>query len=318
MRLSEATDFAKIETVQTGQGCPEDCLYCGSYPGFDFENRQVRELTGEQLRGNLDRRVEETRLCLSDLFADYLTADVNTEPLRGDIFPFFAKLVHELSDGKSKVVCISHGLRAGNMKMKRRLQEIVELMKRGIVPLFVLTVDSARDKGQMTNEETTESYLETFRCLRPLLVCPDVRVTASIQGNDNPESRLSRVRALNMFEKVVKRLQLTPEEGGRLHLDLGRQYVNAGRAKKLLPGVGLDSQASIVPDTGFVGGLRQNHIVRGMVDLAGRILIQPNQVGASYNTAVDPRQWEEVDNGGEELIVQGVDRVAEEIRGAIG
>ena len=197
MKLGDCHNTLKIDMVRTATGCPEACLHCGAYTSFDnTHDFRMKELEREKLRENLSQVVQGTRLKISDLLAEYITTDVNVEPLRGDAFCNLAEIVYELTEGQSKVVCISHGLRYSSDSMKDRMQNVVNLMLQGKVPLFVLTVDTARNKARISDKANVKGYAKTLEYLKPVLdmiarkketndpSIPDVRVTISIQGEN--------------------------------------------------------------------------------------------------------------------------------------
>jgi len=42
MKLSEIKNQFKIDMVETTRGCPEACLHCGAYQGFDINQLTVQ------------------------------------------------------------------------------------------------------------------------------------------------------------------------------------------------------------------------------------------------------------------------------------
>src|SRR3989338_4687970 len=125
-RLGQYRDGSvQIMTVRLGEGCREACAQCGAYPKIlssgDLVPRDVTRdrieacLKGEFVIGRSSNGKEapegevppeeasgETRKRLADLLANYVTTDVNQEPLDSDIFLDFADLVKSLTGGKSR------------------------------------------------------------------------------------------------------------------------------------------------------------------------------------------------------------------------
>lgn len=152
-----------IDMVQLGERCAGDCLSCGAFENVNSEDRRVRTISLQQLEANLSQEIvserDGTRVRLVELLRRYVTAGVDMEPLDTGIFNEAADLIFRLSNGRSKLVAISHGLTCSE-KMPRgkfqyeiptsqlkRLQVLCRLMLDDVVPLFVLSMDSARRKG---------------------------------------------------------------------------------------------------------------------------------------------------------------------------
>lgn len=324
MRLSELTEGTlKIETVRIAQGCPEACSHCGAYEdGFEKDDLKVSEATPEQISaallkevllkgGAVDEGREAVRLRIADLLANLVTTDVNSEPLRGDGFLTFAKLVKELTDRKSRVVCISHGLRAEangkvNKHMECRLKQIVAQMDEQ--DSFVLSLDLARSRGKLGHEVNVSSYVETLERMKPALL-KGSRITVSVQGVDestlpdgNPNP-LSREASFNVWTEVKRELTRRgwlSAEIMKIVVDDTRAMVRAGRAKNL-PGVNPAGECAVIPDQGLVlHTLDKGHGIRGRLDcFTGEISGQANNPRSSYNDTVDRARWEKIDvNGG--------------------
>lgn len=172
-----------IDMVELGHGCVGDCLSCGAFEGIDSEDRKVVPISIKQLEANITREIQDqrtgTRFRLVDLFRRYVTAGVNMEPLASGIFNQAAALINSFSGGKSKLVAISHGLSCVERIVKKggspattytvplfqleNLRELNELMLRDVVPLFVLSMDSARKRG--TPSQTATEYQDQIRAL---------------------------------------------------------------------------------------------------------------------------------------------------------
>ncbi len=157
-----------IDMVELGSGCAGDCVACGAFrEEYTVEERKVCPITPEQLEENISQEIVDgrtgTRYRLVDLFRRYMTTGVDMEPLESDIFNEAAELIYELSDRKSRMVAISHGLRCNEVLDEEgkvidwvpksdqltRLERLVQLMLEDKIPLFVLSMDSAREKGLM-------------------------------------------------------------------------------------------------------------------------------------------------------------------------
>ncbi|OGH95138.1 MAG: hypothetical protein A2538_03440 [Candidatus Magasanikbacteria bacterium RIFOXYD2_FULL_41_14] len=292
MNLAEIKNSLKIDMVETTRGCPEACLHCGAYEDFDRSQLTVQSADPLALKKYLIRQDKTTGVKLIDLFNKYVTTHVNTEPLRAANFADFAKMVFELSNGKSQVIAISHGLWVKHADMRKKLEQITELMRVGIVPLFVLTVDSARSRGNIPPHINKDSYLETLQVLRTAL--PYGRITASVQGNSDSQSKLWIEKTKKMFNEVLELLKLTPEESGQLLID-SRSYTNTGRSKKFLD-LKNSEDCDVIPDSEFVKDkLPTTHAWRGMIRFDGRLIVQKNRPGKTYGDSATTSLWQEVE-----------------------
>ncbi len=244
-----------------------------------------------------------TPLRIADILNRLVTTDINMEPLRGDGFVDLAELVCELSDGESRVACLTHGLRANRGKvpedMVERMQRVVDLMQthvhgKPVIPLFVLTIDQARSRGRISDSQNFKSYLDTLDMLRPVLEQGDdmrPRVTISVQGYNNEEHRLFIGEAENLYQAL--RRALVEERGwpqellGRLKRARARDYVRAGRAE-LLPGLDNSGRAPVIPDSiaaeRMVDGLPQ---WVGFMDALGRVQRRDRDTNRMYNKLVE-------------------------------
>ena len=152
-----------VDMVEIGNGCKGDCLGCGAFEG---ECSRVTHLTREQIERNLTQEVVDvqtkTRYRIADLLRRFVTTGVDTEPLDSESFIHAAELIPELTNNRSRMVCISHGLAARkehgeggaprwttNSVATERLRKIVQMMVDDKVPLFVLSLDPARSRGVM-------------------------------------------------------------------------------------------------------------------------------------------------------------------------
>lgn len=306
----------KIEAVRLAKGCPEACAHCGAYEGdFDYQDLKVVESSRANVEACLTREVDvkstqgSVRRRLVDLFNNYVTTDVNTEPLRGDAFLHFAQMVKSLSGGASRVVCVSHGLRtdengSSNNKnhrlMRNRLNSVVDQMDDKDV--FVLSMDFARGKGKIKTEVNLLSYVATLDALLPA-IRKGSRVTVSLQGDDNPnlpdgsDNPLFRGRVYALFTEVKAKLKQkgwSDADIMKVHVDADRAMVVSGRATSI-PGLDPANECPVIPDADFVEkALAKDHTLRGLLDcFTGEVFSQANNPGKSYNTTVGGK-WEKL------------------------
>jgi len=320
----------KVYTVRLGEGCREGCVQCGAYPEEpargDYLIKEVtrariwecltREFVFEPVRTDnpkfsrsqevLSEKSEEVRNKIADLLANYVTTDVNQEPLNGDVFIHFAELVKQLTGGNSRAVCISHGLRVKKVekdgdkvevttdeKATGRLGAMANMMDDKDV--FVLSLDVSRSKGRINDELSLWSYAETLNRLLPALR-KGARITVFIQGNDNRDSRQHRVGAENLYGRVKKLLidhyRWKQADIMELHMDTGRAWVRQGRAANL-PGVDPDGESPVIPDSSFVEHtLDKEPPNMGFLDaVSGKVFVHPHNPRRSYNDVVRLSRW---------------------------
>lgn len=249
-----------IDMVRLGTGCYADCLSCGAYEGMDVAGKRIQTITPDQLKGNLLQEVDDHRLGvrtrLVDLFASVVTSGVDMEPLDSDIFNEAAKLICDLSGGKSKMVAISHGVgmyentRGGEGKygiykgQLERLRQLNDLLMADVVPLFVLSMDSARAGGLLG--QTAKKYHEKicemekrdsdFMKIIGVLATQDQmddRVPKFGENEAQWNSRLAKIR--NQQVKVVRDKVLRKEALDEQE-ELIRKYLEArdGRRKAVI------------------------------------------------------------------------------------
>lgn len=296
-------------TVRLGEGCKEACVQCGAYPkglqpgdllpkGVTRERIRncllgefvIRESVGSQVSDSPDTVQGEVKRRMADILANFVTTDVNQEPLDSDTFLDFADLVKELTGGKSRAVCISHGLRVSadgepaSEDAVRRLDALAAKMDDGDV--FVLSLDLARSQGAISHDVNLHSYAETLNRLKPALE-KGSRITVSIQGVDNTESPFHRVRATNLYDQVRECLRLqygwNDSELTSLFMDTGRSWVSKGRAENLL-GLEAGGACPVIPDAGLVVNNLNKPTNAAFVDaVSGRVFVVPNNEGRSYN-----------------------------------
>jgi hypothetical protein len=438
-KSGNACEIDVVQTARPGGICKQNCIHCGASGEHD-RGPQI-QLSREELEENLSREVSSNRAgvrnrILANYLAPYATTDVDVEPTDGDAFIDAAELVHGLSDGRSRMLCISHGLRSyikpkersqghligqalslfdggdvyarytndswvacllwvdgleidqevkdrvfqafvnqvyksidsdkdieekneevcelvlglpfsekfdeivtklwsyandethflssNNLMMGRlemvdelkgkgvleevcpsadgkdcsakRLDKIVELMQKGVVPGFILTVDFARAAGRITLENNMASYVKTLNCLKPTL-SRDARafVAISIQGlqgedvsDDHP---YSATRAHVFFQEALRRSALTGEEQSRLKYDTGRQYAKVGRSAEdplLEKFLTEDDACEVIPYQQFVDEVvaPNRPLLRGRVRADGAADYQHVQRGRTYNATV--------------------------------
>ncbi len=308
-----------VNTVRLGDGCRQNCIHCGSYDQgsgkWDLianavtSERMERILNQEFLvksspdeeeasskEGNEKTETEAETKEISgyvkkrmiDLFANYVTTDINQEPLDSDAFLQFSKLVKKLSGGESRVVCVSHGVTKKGEKSSseqvRRLREIVDFMEE--YDVFVLSLDFSRMGGKIDYKTNLDSYATTINELRPAIES-GVHVTVSIQGNDEKDSPYNRTRALNFYDKVKRRLEQEfgwdPRLFHHIVVETERAWVNKGRAK-LLPGVDPDGQCPVIPDERFVYNHLKSATMGGYLDMiTGGLYMHPYNAHRTYN-----------------------------------
>ncbi len=273
---SQIEDYFKIDMVESARGCTENCIGCGYY---DCYGGSIETLDRKQIETNITQVIGYTGIYLIELFNNYITTQVNTEPLRSDAFIDLAELVFEFSNEQSRVVAISHGVRYGNLEMIERLEKVVNLMEQNKVPLFVLSFDLARSAGKY--KKNFEAYLQTIEILKRAL--NKARITVSIQGNDDKESSVYIGKARQLFKKVIL-------ETGLNESDLNvneRVWIPKGRAKKL--NISNPEVCHVIPDPEFVEKyLNQKHQWHGFIDFDGTILSTDR---FDYESCLNTKDW---------------------------
>jgi hypothetical protein len=262
-----------------------------------------------------ERYVVATRARLADFANNFVTTDVNTEPLVSDSFADMAELLDSLTEGASKAVCISHGVRVSRSgdtvgPMERRMKEIVRLMlteKNGVpvIPIFVLSIDLARQNGEIPEDINMASYIRTLEMLRPVLERGKARVTVSVQGLDDNDHTLSKKKAVQMYQKI--RTALANPKGddpgwsadlvSRITMDEGRNYVHAGRAASF-PGAHDRPFAPVIPDA-HVNREMVDHLpsYTGFVDALGRVFRRSRDWKIGYKKLIEKEHWRRVETG---------------------
>lgn len=451
-----------VQTVRPGGHCKENCLHCGAFE-VDSVGGQ-KELSRAELNENLterirplkrDNRPDESRQMeiLGDdealrvrresrgkmracYLAPYVTTDVDTEPMNGDAFLHAADLINSLTEGRSKLLCISHGVRSAmivngsylghvrqifslfgyhngkryseeewrgcllklnewgvaddvkesvyaafvnnmimlgkcgaeeeqssliasgilekiknsnfmpeidsilkpyldaeeledssvlminqiaitdaltkNGMMKEvcteadresagRLYDVVEMIQKGIVPGFILTIDFARELGRMPLENNMASYVKTLKILRPIMNddCPGFFAVSiqGLQGDDVPsDNPYTAERAMLFFQQVMLKAGLTREERRNIDYDKGRGYMKVGRAAEdslLSKYLDKGDACEVIPCQQFVTKViaPDRKIARGILCADGSAKWQYVEDGATYNTTIEG-SWE--------------------------
>ena len=320
LKLGEYESGAvQVYTVRLGDGCREACIQCGAYDTngdrADFIAKGVTRERIEVVLGRefvyapagvdktevVDAEIGDNRKRVADILANYVTTDVNQEPLNDNGFLNFAELVKEMSEGRSRAVCISHGLRVKKQMIDdgmviepcdeeaaERLDKIAAMMDDK--DLFVLSLDLARSGGKIKKDLSLWSYAETLNRLLPALR-NGARITVSIQGNEERESRQYRVVAENLYGQIKSALMAAygwnNQDVLNLHMDTGRAWVGQGRAAAL-PGIGPDGVCPVIPDTEFVSHTLSSRATNmAFVDaVSGKVFVRPNNPKRSYNDVV--------------------------------
>lgn len=177
-------DNTWVDMVENAWGCGENCAACGAYDGS--ERMRMGELPPDKIREHLRRRIVGAGINVVELLRHFVTTGIDVEPLCVDNFCDWARIIKEESGGKSRGVCISHGLRFAKKAdgewvcpsvMEERLGNIVKLMmddpKSPTVPLFVLSCDLQRQLALMGVPADLKSEYKTvvdsFRALQKRL-----------------------------------------------------------------------------------------------------------------------------------------------------
>ena len=311
-------DALAITQVRIGDGCSVNCVQCGAYskegcvddllPRF-ITRKRIEELLKMEIaldgRGSVEKAEkgsspEEiqggTKETLVRFFANRVTTDVNQEPLEGDSFLHFAELVKKLSGGDSRAVCVSHGLLLGRrdeVDQRKRLEEIVRFLDEQ--DAFILTLDLSRLSGKINEGRNIDSYVETLHALKPALE-RGTRITVSVQGDNDSESRYYRGKAMDTYVAVRKRLRGQYQWDEREDLDLlktdsGREWVCRGRGR-LLPGVNPNGECPVIPDNPLVKHTLTKTPLMGFLDMiSGRIFVHPRERDRTYNDVSRLSRW---------------------------
>lgn len=201
-----------------------------------------------------------------------------------------------VEEGMLNETCSDHGKQSAE-----RTEKIVEMMREGAIPGFILTVDFARSHGKINLENNMASYVKTLKLLKPALSedC-SAFVAVSIQGlqgddvpSDNP---YTAERAHIFFQQVLERAGLTREERKNLQFDIGRQYAEVGGAAEdplLSDFLSSEGKCEVIPHQQFVDKVvaPQRKLSRARLRADGAIERQFVEDGATYNTTVEG-PWE--------------------------
>lgn len=299
----------RVEMFTLGVGCPENCADCGAFSSTkDLGDLRTREVSRRRIDQCIMAVIKATR---NNVFPPYVTTNVQQEPLAGDAFFHFMRRIKRLTDGKTRAICISHGLRtAGDGRIidkeaEDRLLDIVAFMDER--DIFILSFDAMRSGGKIDEAVNIASYVETLDRLRPV-VKKGARVTISIQGiggvlSSDPLSRRHSYDALAVvMGKLGKEKGWSFEEIGRFNKDNGRRVVKVGRAAEKFPWLDDSSEATVIPDAEVVKGLSDgghlSHSLRGNMDcVTGQLRVKVNNPTKTYRDTVTGL-WEEMSLGG--------------------
>jgi hypothetical protein len=326
-QLSFTPEDTPIEVISTARGCPEACSSCGFYLDRNVLRKQAVEIYEDEdqdapatldkieswvkkaLRSQMETRPVPTPLLHSFLqrahdlglkFSDIVTTDVNVEPLRVDSTAELARGIYDVSQGESQLAVITHGLKLrknGEVpgRMARRMQEVVDAAREGIIPLIVVTLDFARSQGALSNEYTLACYQSTFEALAAAR--DHCRITVSVQGESQslcghtlyPTPPLHISRSNWAYHEIIQTPGL--EWVAEITRDT-RVYVPLGRASQL-DGLEDDSTCDVIPDPAFVQA-RDLHRWpnRAKIGPYGDIYAQQRRPGATYNDTVNPQAWD--------------------------
>ncbi len=297
--LAEHQDDSLIDMQQTTEGCKENCLHCGYFSVYPQKQKEKVMLDEKTIIEYLTRKIEGTEKYLYDFLHPSLTTHVNAEPLRQEIFLKHAEIIYCLTDAKSKLLCISHGVREKIMEMYLYLENIALLLEQNIVPLFVLSVDKCRNKGKISEKKNIESYYQTLLTLKPLIKeesrlkenYKKGRVRVSIQGDPDSKSPLYIGNSEQIFKQVSERLGLNNEEIETL-LGEKRHYSRVGslNGKDLL--VTENEDCPVIPYRDFVvNELFKENKYRLLLDLKGDLYYQRNNWESTYGDSCKKGNW---------------------------
>ncbi len=278
----------------------------------------VVSLTREEIAENLDKPVVGTKMKIFEALSPVITQDGNMDPLLDETFIYLAEEVYARRPGPideeeaqrlgvevgSRAIWLSHGIDVDeelvpDPEQVRRAKKLVRLMHKGVCPGGVLTVDMQQYCGKSSEPQYYAGYLETLKILRPVLTRKSARITISIQGHDNREledgspNPMYRGHAENMLQRILDELELTFDEREALSWNKGRPVVGAGRGRVFARP---EDECPLIPDEHVVRNYLRHRLYRAGVAMDGRVYRQINDVGATYNSTVDPFGWEELDN----------------------
>lgn len=257
----EIKDDFKLDMIETGYGCVENCVSCGFYSELC---RTIEVLDRMIIHNNITQIIQETSKRIIDYCNTIITTNVNVEPLGSDAFVHLAEMVNELTGKVSSVAFISHGVRVGVKVMLERLQKIVELAKQKIIKIIVISVDTARRQGNY--DKKFESYVKSFEELSAAVKY--ARVTFSAQGVDDKESQFYIGNAIDIRTKAMKAAGINDSDV-ILH---ERYWKPIGRAKNL--NINESSDCHVIPDNEFVEqDVPMDHKWHGLLDRYGNLYV---------------------------------------------
>ncbi|MDD3861971.1 MAG: hypothetical protein PHP74_03740, partial [Candidatus Gracilibacteria bacterium] len=160
IRPGSLPEMMWIDIVSLGRGCVEGCKSCGVYASKECVFPDP--ITVEQLKENLSQEIISiktgTRFRVADLLNRCVSTSPDMEPLGKGIFCEAAEMIYDMTEGEKKMVCISHGVKSHwprdefegwrvDEGQLAKLNRVVELMLADKIPLFVLSLDTARAGG---------------------------------------------------------------------------------------------------------------------------------------------------------------------------
>lgn len=249
VRAGSIPETTWINTVELGTGCAEMCLSCGAYSEGACVERD--SITAEQLKANLSQEIIDIRggakMRLIDLFRSSVTTGPDMEPLDEGIFVEAAQLIYGLSRGKSRLVCISHGVRAkcmedgknweANPKQLSKLKEVNDLMLADVVPLFVLSFDTARSRGlygknarkyyeERAEIEKSQGYAEVLKFIKSEGVKKQMR-----EGMHTEDERMSE--PVEIWQERCRKIKYALMQSVRSKVTARREELGISRERGL-------------------------------------------------------------------------------------
>lgn len=301
-------------------------------PGFEAGSSEPKNL---EVKDPLGLTIDSTRHRVFDWLARVVTTNVNVEPLNSDAWLTLAKIIREFSEEDQKreaaqaakehrepknvrktLACITHGLLLTPSQLKnktwrdsdqaRRLKEIVAFMQEGDV--FILSLDCARLRGKITQEQNERSYLETLDMIKGLRD-KGVKVKVSIQGldvgafkseEDAHNSPFYREKAIDLFGRLKRRLVKergwTPSEVSpqKLDFDTSRVWTRIGRAKTAILWISAyEGRCPVIPDPDVVKtAFPESQVTAGFYDfVTGKLFRRDALHDRSYGYTAALSLW---------------------------
>ncbi|MBT7736082.1 hypothetical protein HN709_00145 [Candidatus Peregrinibacteria bacterium] len=206
--LASACDIDMVQTVAPGGVCTEQCIHCGAFDEFKGAAAS-KPLTRDQLRENLTQELPSLQedvkgQVVANYLAPFLTTDVNVEPTHNDAFIDAAELVHELTEGRSRMLFISHGVR----KYVRTPRETGDKnMGKHIIRQITSVFDTKRGEnlGEPEAGYPDEKWDEVFEILRSRGIEEDViaKIEKARRGKYQFNEQL--IEGLNVVEDLLEK-----------------------------------------------------------------------------------------------------------------